>query len=178
MVEKETRIIATVTDSISHWRRYVDNTFVFIKKGCVEHALARLNSFQKNIQFIYELENHLVRSLRKDMHGTLPENVQTKIYYTATKLGTKYDNIKDPVKKSHQHDAVFNVTCPGPDCVEDDTGETGRRLNKRIIVHNGRDKNSHLNKRSQESNHRCVALNVFKIIDCNFQNQKFKKKNC
>ena len=46
-----------VTDSTSDWRRYVDYTFAFIKKGCVEHALACLNSFHKNIQFIYELEN-------------------------------------------------------------------------------------------------------------------------
>ena len=57
MVELDTRIIPTVTDSISHRRRYVDDTFVFIKKGCVEHVLARLNSFHKNIQFTYELEN-------------------------------------------------------------------------------------------------------------------------
>ena len=46
-----------VTDSISHWWRYVDDTFVFVKKGFVEHVLARLNSFHKNIQFTYELEN-------------------------------------------------------------------------------------------------------------------------
>ena len=31
MVELETRIIPTVTDSISHWRRYADDTFVFVK---------------------------------------------------------------------------------------------------------------------------------------------------
>ena len=35
MAELETRIIPTVTDNISHWRRYVDDTFVFIKKGYV-----------------------------------------------------------------------------------------------------------------------------------------------
>ena len=57
MVELETRIIPTVTDNISQWRRYVDDTFLFIKKGYVEHVLARLNSFHKNIQFTYELEN-------------------------------------------------------------------------------------------------------------------------
>ena len=57
MVELETRIIPTVTDNIAHWRRYVDDTFLFIKKGYVEHVLARLNSFHKNIQFTYELEN-------------------------------------------------------------------------------------------------------------------------
>ena len=35
MVELETKIIPRVTDNISHWRRYVDDTFVFIKKGYV-----------------------------------------------------------------------------------------------------------------------------------------------
>ena len=57
MVELETRIIPTVTDNISHWTRYVDDTFAFIKKGYVGHVLVRLNSFHKNIQFTYELEN-------------------------------------------------------------------------------------------------------------------------
>ena len=58
MIELETRIILTVMDNISHWRRYVDDTFVFIKKGYVEqHVLACLNSFYKNIHFTYELEN-------------------------------------------------------------------------------------------------------------------------
>ena len=58
MLVLETRIIPRVTDNISHWRRYVDDTFVFIKKGYVEqHVLACLNSFYKNIHFTYELEN-------------------------------------------------------------------------------------------------------------------------
>ena len=57
MVELETRVIPTVTDNISHWRRYLDDTFLFIKKGYVGHVLARLNSFHENIQFTYELEN-------------------------------------------------------------------------------------------------------------------------
>ena len=53
MVELETRIKPAVTDNISHWRSYVDDTFVFIKKSCVEHVLARLNSFHKNLQFTF-----------------------------------------------------------------------------------------------------------------------------
>ena len=45
MVELEKKIIPTVADSISHWRRYVHDTFVFVKKGCVEHILAQLKFF-------------------------------------------------------------------------------------------------------------------------------------
>ena len=110
------------------------------------------------------------------MHRTLPENVQTRTCDTRTKLGTKFNNIKDPIRKSHQHEVVYYATCPEPDCVEDYTGETGRSLNERVIDHNGRDKKSHLYKHSQESNHPCVALSDFKIIGSNFQNQKFKRK--
>ena len=110
------------------------------------------------------------------MYHTLPENVQTRICYTGIKLGSKFNNIKDPVRKSHQHDVVYYATCPKPVCVEDCTGETGRKLNKRVIDHNGRDKKSCLYKHSQESNHPHVALNDFKIIGSNFQNQKFKRK--
>ena len=47
----------SITDGISHGRRYVDDTFVFVKKGCVENVFAWLNSFHKNIQFTYKLEN-------------------------------------------------------------------------------------------------------------------------
>ena len=53
-------------------------------------------------------------------------------------------------------------TCPEPGCVEDFTGKTGRRLNERVIDHNGRDKKLHLYKHLQESNHPCVALGDFK----------------
>ena len=120
---------------------------------------------------------HLLRfTLRKDMHRTLPENVQARICYTGTKLGTKFNNIKDPVKKSHQYDVVYYVTCPEPGCVEDYSGETGRRLNERLIDHNGRDKKSHLYKHLQDNNHLCIALSDFKIIGSSFRNQKFKRK--
>ena len=100
---------------------------------------------------------HLIRSLRKDMSRMLPENVQTRICYTSTELGAKFNNIKDPVKKSYQHNIVYYATCPESGFVEDYIGETGRRLNESVIGCNGRDKKSHLYKHSQESNHPCVA---------------------
>ena len=46
--------VAMVTCSISHWKSYVDDTFVFIEKDFVEHVLACLNLFHKNIKFTYE----------------------------------------------------------------------------------------------------------------------------
>ena len=61
---------------------------------------------------------HFIRSLKKDMHRTLPENFQTRILYTGTKLDTKFNNIKDLAKKSNPHDVVYYATCSKPCCVE------------------------------------------------------------
>ena len=47
------------------------------------------------------------------MHRSSPENVQARICYTGKKRGTKFNNIKDPVKKSNQSNG----------CVEDNTAE-------------------------------------------------------
>ena len=56
MVEIGTRTILTVTDSIVHWRKYVDEALLFVKKGCVKHWLVCLSSFHKNYLFTYELQ--------------------------------------------------------------------------------------------------------------------------
>ena len=53
-------------------------------------------------------------------------------------LGTKLNNIKISVKRSHQHNFVYYATCPEPGCVDDDDCETISRLNERVIHHNGR----------------------------------------
>ena len=49
IVELKTRMIPMVMDNISHWRRYVDDTFVFVKKGYLELILGCFNYFHKNI---------------------------------------------------------------------------------------------------------------------------------
>ena len=87
MVELETRIIPTVTDSISHWRRYADDTFVFIKKVCEEHVLALLNSFHKNIQFTYELENQNKLPFLDVLLIRRRNKIETNVYRKSTNNG-------------------------------------------------------------------------------------------
>ena len=84
MVELETRVIPTVTDSISHWRRYLDDTFVFIKKDCVEHVLVHLNSFHKNIQFTYELENQIKLPFLDVLLIQRGNKIETTVYRKST----------------------------------------------------------------------------------------------
>lgn len=56
---------------------------------------------------------HLIRSLREDMHCTIPERSPTRCY-TGTKLGVKINNIKILLRNQ-----VYYATCPEPSCVED-----------------------------------------------------------
>ena len=88
--------------------------------------------------------------MRNGVHRSLPENVPARICYTGKKRGTKFNNIKDPVKKSNQSNVVFYATSHKPGCVEDNTAETVRRLNETVINPNRRDKKLHLYKHSQE----------------------------
>ena len=89
------------------------------------------------------------------MRSTLPKNVPTRVCYTGTKVSTKFNSINDQVKKPYQQDAVRYITCPQVGCVEDCISETGTRLNEKVVDHNWRDKNSHLQKQSRQSNHLC-----------------------
>ena len=58
MVELETSIIPTLGRSLLKWKRYVDNTFCYVKIGTVNNILNKLNDFHQNIQFTYELEKN------------------------------------------------------------------------------------------------------------------------
>ena len=45
-------------DHVQKWRRFVGDTFAYVKIGSVEYVLSVLNSFHKNIKFTYEEEQN------------------------------------------------------------------------------------------------------------------------
>ena len=58
MVELETTLVPKLENHVQKWRRFVDDTFVYVKIGSVEFVLSVLNSFHKNIKFTYEEEQN------------------------------------------------------------------------------------------------------------------------
>ena len=54
-------------------------------------------------------------------------------------------------------------------------GETDRRIERRIMDHNKRDKNSHLLKLSREKNHQHMWENNFKVLGTDYPSN-FKMK--
>ena len=57
MVELEYTMIPRLSNHLYFWRRYVDDTFTFVKEDSVTFILEKFNSYYQNLQFTYELEN-------------------------------------------------------------------------------------------------------------------------
>ena len=58
MVELEHVLVRKLNDHAKKWRRFVDDSFVYVKCGLIENALSVLNLFHDNIKFAYEQENN------------------------------------------------------------------------------------------------------------------------
>ena len=56
MSELEQTLVPTLTDDVSLWTRYVDDTFAFVREGSVQKVLDCLNGFHPSIQFTHECE--------------------------------------------------------------------------------------------------------------------------
>ena len=56
MVELKRSIIPTLSNDISLFKRYVDDTICFIKLTSINKVLETLNSYHKNIKFTIEIE--------------------------------------------------------------------------------------------------------------------------
>ena len=57
-VELESTLVPRLHQHVKKWRRYVDETFAYVKKKSIDYVLTTLNSFHANISFTYEKENN------------------------------------------------------------------------------------------------------------------------
>ena len=58
MVRLERTLIPKLTEHMNPWKRYVDDTISIIKETSISRVLTVLNSFHKNIEFTYEMEQN------------------------------------------------------------------------------------------------------------------------
>ena len=56
MVELENTMVLRLNNHLYFWRRYVGDTFRFVKEEIIILVLEQLNSYHPNLQFTYELE--------------------------------------------------------------------------------------------------------------------------
>ena len=58
MVELEKNLIPTLNESMTLWRRFVNDRIIFVKNDSIVYVLDQLNNFHERIHFIYEVEHH------------------------------------------------------------------------------------------------------------------------
>ena len=87
LVELEKSLIPTLTEHMSPWKRYVDNTIAVIKLSSIEHVLSILNNFHQNIEFTYELEQNGKIDFLDVMLIRTNDTLQTTIYRKSTHNG-------------------------------------------------------------------------------------------
>ena len=56
MVELERNLLPTLSQYMTSWKRYVDDTISYVNVNCIENILNTLISFHANISFTYEQE--------------------------------------------------------------------------------------------------------------------------
>ena len=54
MVELERNLLPTLSQYMTSWKRYIDDTISYVKVDCIENVLNILNYFHVNISFTYE----------------------------------------------------------------------------------------------------------------------------
>ena len=58
MVDFENSLVPTLNESLTLWRRFVDDTVTFMKNDSIVYVLDQLNNFHEQIQFTYEVEHN------------------------------------------------------------------------------------------------------------------------
>ena len=104
-----------------------------------------------------------IKSMNSNIQRILPSIVKTRITYTGTKLGTKFQ-INDLTKNQHEHDLIYYSKCPEQNCDKDYLGETGGRRIEGAADHCEKDKQSHLLKHALISKHPVVDLNNLRLL--------------
>ena len=116
----------------------------------------------------------LVNRLKKDLNSKLPAELETQIVFTGKRLSTFFQ-IKDKIMPGNQHNVIYKVSCPEPECNETYVGECERRITERIKDHSGRDHDSHVVAHTVSKNHKGISMNDFKIIGKRY-NTNYKRK--
>ena len=93
MVELEQKMVPTLSNDISLWKRYADDTICFIKLPSIKKVLETLNSYHTNIKLTIEIETEnkilildvlLIRNNSLTSTKVYRKNTNTDILY---KLG-------------------------------------------------------------------------------------------
>ena len=85
MVELEETIAPKLQSIMPAWKRYVDDTFTFVKKNHISEVIREINSFHSNIKFTHETEkDRKIAFLDVLLTKRSDGNLETSVYRKPT----------------------------------------------------------------------------------------------
>ena len=84
MVELGRNLLQTLSQYLTSWKRYVDDTILYVKVDCIENVLNTLNSFHANFFFTYEQECDGMISFLNVLIMRKNNTIETTIYRKQT----------------------------------------------------------------------------------------------
>ena len=103
-----------------------DDSNINIENGFKNEHNSQMSEKQLSfITLLYEVQQgeKVLKSCKTTLHRSLPNNIETKVVYTGTKLDSNFQ-IKNKTKFDHKHDLDCYVKCP--EFQEDYIGEINR----------------------------------------------------
>ena len=58
MVDLENTLVPRLHENVKKWRRFVDDTFAYVRNESIDYVLTTLNSFNPDLNVTYEKENN------------------------------------------------------------------------------------------------------------------------
>ena len=127
------------------------------------------------LPYEWKIGEHTLRNIKRHITKLLPEQEGVTLVFTGSKIGTKF-NIKDKTSKEYQHDLTDSAVCSDAQCNEEYNDEKGGRLIERVHAHSGKDVNSHVFKRSTETDHPTVTIDDFRVLKTVYLQKKLRRK--
>ena len=85
MVQLENTLVPTLSNHPISWKRYVDDTYCFIKEDSIEHVISVLKGFHPYIQFTFETESNNGLSFLDVLIIRNGQSIETCVYRKPTK---------------------------------------------------------------------------------------------
>ena len=100
--------------------------------------------------------------------------VSISTIYRSSKLSSRF-SLKDKTNIEHMHNVVYHAKCSNKKCHSHYGGQTKCRIKKRVLQHRNTDRNSHLFKHAENTKHKRVDIDDFKILGKGYSSD-FKRK--
>ena len=85
MVELENNTVPALSDMLTTWYRYVDDTIAFVKEGKIDDVVSVLNNYHEDNKFTHETEeNCIIPFLDVSMQRTEENTLRLKVYRKKT----------------------------------------------------------------------------------------------